>query len=181
MASFTASKRYAKGLLQVGLDTGTVERILSDMKYVQSAVKSTPMLMKVLNSPVVNEAKKKAILRDLLQSHASDVTMKLVDILAEKNRFGLLNQIAVSFQQLYNAHAGILEIAITTAFDLEQSQIEGMVKAMETNTGKTIQYTLKTDKALIGGVAIKHGDTVIDGSVRNKLEQLTELLQVSSV
>lgn len=181
MASVTAAKRYAKGLLQVGIETGKLEAIRSDMQYIRDAVKSAPMLQKVLNSPIVKEEKKKAIVEEVLSGKVTDITLKLVEILAQKNRFGLLYTVATSFQEIYNQHAGILEITITTAFDLDKNQIDSMVKAMEKSTGKMIQHTIKTDKNLIGGVAIKYGDTVIDGSVRNKLEQLTALLQVSAV
>jgi F-type H+-transporting ATPase subunit delta len=181
MSSVTAAKRYAKGLLQVGIETGKLEAIRTDMQYIRDAVKSAPMLQKILISPIVKEEKKKSIVQEVLEGKVTDITLKLVDILAGKNRFGLLYNVATSFQEIYNQHAGILEITIITAFELEKSQVESMVKAMEKTTGMTIQYTIKTDIALIGGVAIKYGDTVIDGSVRNKLEQLTDLLQVSAV
>lgn len=181
MTSFTAAKRYANGLLQVGIEAGNLEAIRADMQYIREAVKSAPMLQKVLNSPVVKEEKKSAIVQEILSGKVTDITLKLLDILAQKKRFGLLYTVAKSFQEIYNQHAGILEITITTAFELEKNQIELMVKAMEKSTGMTIHYTIKSDKNLIGGVAIKYGDTVIDGSVRNKLERLTDLLQVSAV
>jgi F-type H+-transporting ATPase subunit delta len=76
---------------------------------------------------------------------------------------------------------GILEIKIITAFDLDKTQLDKIVKAISTSTGKIIKHTVQVDKNLIGGLAIKYGDTVIDGSVRNKLEQLTGLLHVNAV
>lgn len=181
MSSVTAAKRYANGLLQVGLESGQLEAMRSDMQYIRDAVESEPMLQKILKSPIVKEDKKNAIVQEVLKGKVTDVTLKLVDILAIKNRFGLLYLVAKSFQEVYNQHAGILEITISTAYELEKKQVESMVKAMEKATGKSIHYTIKTDRSLIGGVAIKYGDTVIDGSVRNKLERLTDLLQVSAV
>lgn len=180
MASVTAAKRYAKGLLQLGIEKSLTDKILSDMQFIKSAAKGTPMLLKVLNSPVIKEEKKKAILLEILTGNVGDTTMKLVDILAEKNRFGLLIAVAEAFEELYNVHAGILEISIRTAFELEPDQLKKMIDALTTSTGKTIKYSVIVDKKLIGGVAIQYGDTVIDGSVRNKLEQLTGLLQVSA-
>lgn len=181
MSSVTAAKRYANGLLQVSLETGKLEAIRSDMQYIRDAVNSEPMLLRILKSPIVSEDKKNSIIQEVLKGKVTDTTLKLVDILAKKNRFGLLYTVATSFQDVYNQHKGILEITISTAYELEEKQVQSMVKAMEKTTGKTIQHTIKTDKTLIGGVAIKYGDTVIDGSVRNKLERLTDLLQVSAV
>jgi F-type H+-transporting ATPase subunit delta len=181
MASITAAKRYAKGLLQVGVETKHLDRILADMLFIKSAMDSEPMLDKVLNSPIVNDSKKKAIVTELVTGTVSETTVRLVDILAEKQRFGLLKRISSSFETLYNAHAGILEIKIMTAFDLDKTQLDKIVKAISISTGKTIKHTVQVDKNLIGGLAIKYGDTVIDGSVRNKLEQLTGLLHVNAV
>jgi len=181
MSSVTAAKRYANGLLQVGLEMCQLEALRSDMQFIRDAVESVPMLQKILKSPIVKEDKKLAIIQEVLRGKVTDMTIKLVHILAKKNRFGLLYAVAISFQEVYNHHAGIMEITISTAYELDKEQVESMVKAMEKTTGKSIQYTIKTDKNLIGGVAIKYGDTVIDGSVRNKLERLTELLQVSAV
>lgn len=181
MSSVTAAKRYANGLLQVSLESGKLEAMRSDMQYIRDAVESEPMLQKILKSPVVKEEKKNAIIQEVLKGKVTDITLKLVDILGKKNRYGLLYLVAKSFQDVYNQHAGILDITISTAFELEKKQIESMVKAMEVTTGKSINYIIKTDTSLIGGVAIKYGDTVIDGSVRNKLERLTDLLQVSAV
>lgn len=181
MSSVTAARRYANGLLQVGLETGQLQALRSDMQYIRDAVESEPMLQKILKSPIVSEDKKRSIVQEVLQGKVTDTTFKLIDILAKKNRFGLLYMVATSFRDCYNQHAGILEITISTAYELEKKQVEDMVKVMERTTGKTIHYTIKTDSSLIGGVTIKYGDTVIDGSVRNKLERLTELLQVSAV
>lgn len=181
MALNTAAKRYAKGLLQVGVETKQLDRILSDMLFIKSAMDSEPMLDKVLNSPMVNNTKKKDILTELISGTVSDTTIRLIDILAEKQRFGLLKRISTSFETLYNSHVGILEIKIITAFDLDKTQLDKIVKAISTSTGKIIKHTVQVDNNLIGGLAIKYGDTVIDGSVRNKLEQLTGLLHVNAV
>lgn len=180
MSSLTAAKRYAKGLLQLGIEKSITDKILADMQFIKTVSKGTPMLLKVLNSPVINEEKKKSILQDILKGNVSDTTLRLVDILADKNRFGLLIAVAEAFEKLYNVHAGILEITIKTAFELESDQLKKIIDALTTSTGKTIKHTVIVDKKLIGGVAIQYGDTVIDGSVRNKLEQLTGLLQVSA-
>lgn len=122
MSSVTASKRYANGLLQVGLETGQLEAMRSDMQYIRDAVESEPMLQKILKSPIVKEDKKNAIVQEVLKGKVTDITLKLVDILAKKNRFGLLYTVATSFRDVYNLHAGILEITISTAYELEKSK-----------------------------------------------------------
>jgi F-type H+-transporting ATPase subunit delta len=179
--SLTASKRYAKGLLQLVIERKEVESMLKDMQFIRSTMDGSPKLQRVLVSPIIKDAKKKEIIVEVFGGKTTDLTRKLIDILSEKSRLGLLYGITTSFESLYNIHAGILEITISTAFELDSTQIDKIVKAIATSTGKTIKHAVKLDKNLIGGVTVKYGDTVVDGSVKNKLEQLTDLLQVSAV
>lgn len=181
MVSITAARRYAKGLLELGIERKQVDSMLKDMQMIRATMEASPALQKVLVSPVVKDEKKKDIVLKVFDKKVSDLTLKLIDILSQKNRLGLLYGVTTSFESLYNTHAGILEIIIQTAFELDAGQVDKLVKAISASTGKKIKHTVKLDKNLIGGVAIKYGDTVIDGSVRNKLEQLTGLLQVSAV
>jgi F-type H+-transporting ATPase subunit delta len=180
-SSITASKRYAKGLLQLVIERNEVDSMLRDMQMIRSTLESSPNLRKALVSPVIRDEKKRDIIIEVFGGKITDLTAKLIDILSDKSRLGLLYSITTSFEKLYNIHAGILEISINTAFELDSNQINQIVKVIGTSTGKEIKHTVKLDKDLIGGVAIKYGDTVVDGSVKNKLEQLTELLQVSAV
>lgn len=179
-SSTTAAKRYAKGLHQLVIERDEVDSLLTDMQMIRSTMDGAPSLRKVLVSPVIRDEKKKEIIIEVFSGKITDLTIKLIDILSEKSRLGLLYGISAAFESLYNAHAGILEITINTAFELNSDQIKQIVQVIETSTGKIIKHSVKVDKNLIGGVTIKYGDTVIDGSVKNKLEQLTELLQVSA-
>lgn len=181
MASVTAANRYAKGMLQLAIESGKLDRILADMQLIRTTIEATSEVQRVLNSPVVSDEKKKVIVSEIFGNHVSESTARLLDILSSKSRFGLLYSISKAFEALYNQHAGIMEITISTAFDLDQKQIDAIVASISKSTGKKIQYSVKTDKSLIGGVAIKYNDTVIDGSVKNKLEQLTGIMQVPAV
>jgi F-type H+-transporting ATPase subunit delta len=178
--SSTAAKRYAKGLLQLVIERNEVDSLLTDMQMIRSTMDGSPSLRKILVSPVIRDEKKKGIILEVFSRNISELTTKLIDILADKSRLGLLYGITIAFETLYNDYAGILEITINTAFELNSDQIKQIVQAIETSTGKIIKHTVKVNRNLIGGVTIKYGDTVVDGSVKNKLEQLSELLQVSA-
>jgi len=178
MASVIAARRYAKALLQLGIETKGLDTLLADMQFIRSTFESSMSFHKMLQSPVIRDEKKLGIVLEVFQGKISDAAVRLVEVLSEKSRIGLLFHISKAFEELYNVHAGILEISISTAFDLDAKQVDQLVASMAKSTGKKIKATVTADKKLIGGVSIKHNDTVIDGSVRNKLEQMTALLQV---
>lgn len=178
MASVIAARRYAKGLLQLGKEAKSLDVLLADMQFIRSTFESSMSFHKMLQSPVIRDEKKLSIVLEVFKGKVSETTERLIEVLSEKSRIGLLFHISKAFETLYNVHAGILEISISTAFDLDAKQVDQLVNSMAKSTGKKIKASVIADKKLIGGVSIKYNDTVIDGSVRNKLEQMTSLLHV---
>jgi F-type H+-transporting ATPase subunit delta len=181
MGSYTAARRYAKGLLQVAIDNGTTGLILNDIILIKSVFDENASLRKLIASPVIRDDKKKEIIDEIFVKHISETSKKLLDVLKSKGRLPLLYQITTAFESLYNQYAGIIEIQISTAFELEKIQISSLIQGFETKTGLKVKSSIKTDKSLIGGVTVKHGDTVVDGSIKNKLEQLSASLQRATV
>jgi F-type H+-transporting ATPase subunit delta len=181
MVSYTAARRYAKGLLQVAIDNDSTDQILADIYLIKSVFEENASLKKMIISPVIKDAKKKEIIDEIFSKHISDITAKLLDVLESKSRLPLLYHITVAFEKLYNQYAGIIEIQISTAFDLDKSQIDNLIQGFETKVGLKVKSTLSKDKSLIGGITVKYGDTVVDGSIKNKLEQLSATLQRASV
>lgn len=181
MTSGIASRRYAKGLLQLAIESDTLKEQLADMQLIMSVFTGSRELQLALVSPVIKDSKKKSIVLEIFGKKVSKTTNLLIDILAAKGRLNLLSGTANAFQDLYNQHAGILEVTITTAFQIDNKQIDRVVGAFAKSVGLTIQPTVIVDSELIGGITLTYRDTVIDGSIKNKLEQLTGVLQASAV
>lgn len=178
MASNTAARRYAKGLLQYALEHRILAEVLTDMQFVADTFFTSPELKRVLSSPVINDSRKKSVIDEVFAGVKADVVRNLFNLLSEKRRFDLLADVARVFVELYKAHVGILDITITTAFDLNQSQIDNVVSVLSKTTGKKIVATVTKDPSLLGGISVQYHDTVIDGSVRNKLQRMTDLMHV---
>lgn len=181
MISNVAAKRYAKGLLQLAIEQNQVEAQLKDMQFIRSTFEGSPQLQRVLVSPVIKDTKKKDIIDQLFTASVGTTTKRLIEIMSEKGRLNLLLGAAVNFEKLYNVYAGILEVTITSAYELDKNQIDGIVEQFSNVIGLKIRPTVRIDKQLLGGLTLKYNDTVIDGSVRNKLEQLTQSLQAKTV
>jgi F-type H+-transporting ATPase subunit delta len=181
MISSIAARRYAKGLLQLATEQKKVSEQLKDMQFIRSTFESSRQLQTALLSPVIKDSKKKEIVKLVFASHVSTLTSKLIDIMSEKGRLDLLYATSVNFENLYNDYAGILEVTVTTAFELDKDQLDKVIQQFSKSVGKEIKPTIKVDKTLMGGLTLKYRDTVIDGSVKNKLEQLTHSLQSKTV
>ena len=120
-------------------------------------------------------------LYDLFMSlSAGDLPAELrnfVHLLIANDRLGLLPEIHAQFVQLKNEREGVIEAEIRTAFPLDNKQLSGLVADLERRFKRRVQPRVTQDKALIGGVRIKVGDLIIDGSARGRLEGMAAALK----
>lgn len=100
-----------------------------------------------------------------------------VQILAENDRLSVLPEIATQFEEKRNRHESVLDIQVTSAYPLTEPQLADIVGTLQTRYGRKVKASAAVDSELIGGVAIRIGDEVIDASVRGKLAQLAATLK----
>ncbi len=175
MASPTASRRYAKAVLLLADEAKQAEQVLAELRGVRSTIEASSELRALLNSPVIKPEKKASILKAVFSS-ASELMVRLIDLLAERQKLGLLPEIASHLELLYNDANGIAEVTLTTVEPLDAAQTNAVKAALELKTGKKITIRSQTDPALLGGITVQLGDTMYDGSVRHSLEKLDMLL-----
>lgn len=176
----TAARRYAKGLLGIALESGQSDMLLSELDGIAKTLVGSAELRSFIASPVVKNDMKRKVLAEVFPK-ASPVVRGLFDLLTSRGRLTLLGPIAAAFQDLHNAHHGIVDAVVTTAYELGAVDLESLRQALEQKTGKTVRVRTAIDANLLGGVTVRIGDTVHDGSVRHSLEKLDGLLHVPTV
>ncbi len=107
----------------------------------------------------------------------SNSQRNFVRVLAENERLSVLPEIASQFQRLRNVAEGAIDAAIDSAYPLTEVQIDEIRATLEEKYGRKVRTTARVDRSLIGGVAIRVGDEVIDASVRGKLARLAATLK----
>lgn len=179
--SSKAARRYASALLGFAQETKKVEIVLKDIQFIQETLKHSKELSVFLKSPVIKDHKKLNVLSDLFKKSISAESWKFFELLSEKSRLELLPAVTVAFIQAFNKYAGIIEIEVFSAYKPEESQLTEIRKSLEKSTSKKVNLTYKVDERLLGGMVIKLDDTVIDGSVKNKLQQLEHLFYKAAI
>lgn len=169
-----AARRYASALLQIAKEQDNVESILSDIELIKNTIDDSRELEVFLRSPIIKFDDKAEALEELFGNEVQEVIRQFIKLLARKNRVNLLYQITQGFIEQYNAYAGIIEIEVYAAQELTESQQQSLHNALERKTGKKVNMHLNVDESLKGGIAVRIDDTVIDGTIKHKLEQLEE-------
>lgn len=176
-----AARRYAKALLEVALDQNILDEIYNDMSLVSNTISSSKELELFLKSPIIKQNKKQNALKEIFSDKINKISNTYFEIILQKGREDLIFGISNAFIEAYKKHQGIIDVEVTSAFDMSDKEIKSLKKTLEKKTGKTVLLSCKVDSSLIGGITIKIDDTVTDGSVKHKLDNLEELFYNNAV
>jgi F-type H+-transporting ATPase subunit delta len=173
MSEQRVASRYAKSLLDLAEERGTLEQVKADMDLFRTTLEQNRDLRLLLRNPIVKHDKKLAILKAIFGGKVSEVTEKFFSIITQHNRESALEWVATEFQSQYDALRGMQVAQVTTATTLAPALREELNQVVRRQSGLqnvTLQETV--DESLIGGFILRVGDRQLDESVRNSLRKL---------
>jgi len=176
MSSAIAGRRYAVALLEVAVEGNFLETVSEDLRKIQEVLAGSHELVTALRSPLINVDLKSKILEEIFKNEIGDKTMTFIKLLAHKKRADLLAGVISEFNALIDERNGVINADVKSAVMLNDEQAKELVNSLSTRTGKKIRARMLLDEKLIGGVTVKIGDTIIDGSISHQLEMLRHSL-----
>lgn len=176
-----AARRYATAFLEIAVGENILEDVREDMLLILNTIEGSSELKIFLKNPIVRKEQKKAAVEKIFEDRVQDITFRLFELLSKKERVALLEDISRNFIELYNLHKGIIKVDVTSAHKLEDDQLKALKKNIERTTGKKVEFETDIEKDLIGGLKFRIDDTVVDGTVKFKLNQLKDLLTSTAV
>ena len=178
MADQRVAARYAKSLLDLGKEMGTLDSVKADMDLLSKTMAESRDLRLLLRNPIVKHDKKLAILTAIFGGKVSDLTLRFFTILTQKNRESALEGMGTEFQVQYNAMQGIQMAQVTSATPLTPELRAQLQQLVMQQTGLAqVKLTEKVDPELIGGFVLRVGDNQVDDSVRTSLRKMRTSLQ----
>lgn len=153
------------------MERDTLDAWQSDLALLSSLAENDRVAT-YLTNPSVAADRKMSMLATTLDTNVQPETRNLVRLLIERNRTEIIPQIREIFDDQVRAERGIVIAEVTTAERLNAAEQDLVREKLQALTGKTVQLATHVDPEIIGGIIIRIGDQVIDGSVRNKLEKL---------
>jgi F-type H+-transporting ATPase subunit delta len=167
---------YAEAFLRIAQAEGHVERIENELFRVARAFEGNDELRNALTDAVIPVERRIGIVEDLLGGKASALTVALVAFLVAAGRSRELPDIADTFVALAAELRQEAVAEVRSAIPLDADQQSRLAEALGKATGKRITLKVIVDSTVLGGLIARVGDTVIDGSVRSRLEQIKESL-----
>jgi F-type H+-transporting ATPase subunit delta len=182
MADFGAIARpYAKALFDLAMASGKLAE-WSAALGAAAAVVHDAGAKRVLADPATDAAKRAAFVGAVAKGIHGAVLLSsnegqgLLALLAENDRLAALPEIAAQFDALKTQAEHKVKVTLTSAIPVEGDLAGQIIKALEQRLGRAVELTLAVDPSMLGGAIIRADDMVIDGSVRTRLQRLTETL-----
>jgi F-type H+-transporting ATPase subunit delta len=178
MSSRASASRYARALFDVTAadSRAQVDHELTD---VAKAFAAQADLQAVFASPSVAPAAKQAVVQAIIQKlGASTAVARLLTLLAQRDRLGLLQDIAAVFHERVLEDAQVLQAEVTTAQPLSDADRQALQARLSAATKKQVTITPRVDPAIIGGLVARIGGTVYDGSLVSQLARIRERLSL---
>ena len=164
---------YAKALLGATERAGNTEAVLEELEALLSEVfQRLPKLESALTSPRVGQEEKLRLLELAIGSRVSQSLLDFLKVLARRGRLDCLRAITRAARQQLNEIRGRVEVTLVTAEPLGEDSTRQAAERLQTALGQEIDLSTSVDPDLIGGAIVRVGDTIFDGSVINRLEQM---------
>ena len=169
-----AARRYAEAIFGLAQQDQSFDAWAAEMEAL-GALLDVPLAEKALTSPAVTPAQKLRFIESEV-SNLRPAANNLVALLMHRGRFDLLPEIALAYRELLNRARGIATAQVTTAVPLDDRTRDELGRRLASYTGQQVQLETSVDPSIMGGVIARIGDTLIDGSVRGRLEMLRRRL-----
>lgn len=176
MKDTRVAKRYAAALFGIAERDGILDSVAADVTLIERFIKEIPYLRAVLIQPFVSEARKLKVAGDAFGDRVTATSLNFVNLLIRKRREDLIDECIAEFRVMLADAQNVVAAVATTAVPMTPEQQTRLTESLGKLTGKTVHLTTEIDPAILGGSIVRMGDTVIDGSIRGRLERLEQQL-----
>ena len=172
----TIARPYAVAVFRLAKEKNALAK-WSEMLSFASAVVADAQMRALIDDPKLGSDDLERVFLSVCGERLDASGVNLIKLLVEYDRISLLPEIAANFEELKAQEEGVLEAEIIAAAQPDDAQVKTLVSHLQTKFGKKVEASVKVDPALIGGIKIVVGDTVIDASVRGQLQELAYTLK----
>jgi F-type H+-transporting ATPase subunit delta len=165
-------RRYALALYQVGEKNNKVEDYIRELKEIVYLIKNNVELLSIVEHPEITTSKKKCVFEAIFKDQIDEHLLSFLLILIEKERIPYLEEKLRELEKIHLEKQNMVEATVKTVIPLNEEEKASLIKKLETQYEKTILLKEEIDKSLIGGVYVRVGNDVIDGTVKAEFDEI---------
>ncbi len=162
---------YARSLFEAGLEHGKLDELREQLGQFADALNEHRELAIFFFSPYFSTIEKQQALGRLLQG-AEPLFVNFLELLIENHRTPVIFRIRHDYERLWEEHNRMLPVEITSAIALDEQTTESLGRTIGERAGRRVTLSARVDPEILGGVIVRVGNSILDASIRNRLEQL---------
>jgi F-type H+-transporting ATPase subunit delta len=174
MGRSISGRRHAQAVFRIALESDQLDRWQTDLATMATVLQDAE-IVSFLENPKVSLERKRDMLRRALGGIKPEA-MNLAYLLVAKKRLRMVPSLVAEYRRLVYAHKGIVEADVVTAIPITYQEEERIGRDLAAITGKTVMLAATVDAEIMGGLVVKVGDKLMDGSVRTRLQELRRSL-----
>ncbi len=167
----STARRYAEAALSIAERDDSLETWVAALETATSSL-GVPELMRILADPARDFGTRRSVAEQVLGESVTDGPRNLVLLLIRRGRIELLPEVSAQLRRLYDQRRGVVGATVTSAAPLTDTEVASLRERLAGMTGGQVNLDLQVDPDILGGIMVRIGDRLIDGSVRGRLERL---------
>ncbi|MBQ6173090.1 MAG: ATP synthase F1 subunit delta [Clostridia bacterium] len=170
------SKEYAAALFSIAVEKACVPKWEAQLRAVEAELKAQPDYVRLLTSPDIPAEERVSLLRAAFAQDTDEEVVSFAALMCRRGRAAQLPEAIERFCQLADERARIRVATVESARPLREDEKKRLIAALEKKTGGTVELRCEVDPALMGGLRVTVDGRVIDGSVRERLREIKEVI-----
>ncbi|MCZ6601740.1 MAG: ATP synthase F1 subunit delta [Planctomycetota bacterium] len=171
------ARPYAEALVEIAEEKGLLDEFREDLDYFLKYLQEDSEFHVFFESPRIDREVKRRVLRNAFDGKLDDLIVSFLELLVEKGRQLHVQEIIEAFIELYDEKTGRIGVRMSTAVKMTEVKKLALTNRLSEILGKKIHMETEVDPGLFGGIVLHVGDTVVDGSLKHRLDELSRKMR----
>lgn len=180
MSEEQVARVYAQALFDAAQQANVVRPVGRELGDFVVALAASPALRGVLDEPQIDVSAKLRVVVELTRD-AQPLVANTLQLLLQRGRFGVVTELHKQYEELAATEAAVVNVEVTSAVELTAATNKKIAARVEQATGRRVELAQRVDPAILGGLVLRVGDVIVDGSVRSRISQLRRRLATAEV
>lgn len=170
------ARRYANALLTVSKELNCIPKTGNSLRIIDQLIKQEKVFRAFFYTRRIKPVEKVNILKLVLADLINQIVYEFFTLLAERNEYQMFLSVAVAYAKLQKESLNQIDVTAYSIDKIDEETMSSIVQGIEKTTGKKVELRTETDKELLGGLKLRVGNTIFDGTIANQMAKMKKVL-----